>query len=112
MQELLYILEQHVYNSFLLSVDDKYQTTSKRQVSFTIGKILLSYNQNEHGIERFEDFKPSKNDKEEMVFPVRSSVIDNKELQNALNSYYNRINSVASTDHIIKRIEITQSIKH
>ncbi len=112
MQELFDILEQHVYNSFLLSVDDKYQTTSKRQVSFTIGKILLSYNQNEHGIERFEDFKPSKNDKEEMVFPVRSSVIDNKELQNALNSYYNRINSVASTDHIIKRIEITQSIKH
>ena len=112
MKELLDILEQHVFNSFLLSVEDKYQTSSKRQVSFTIGKFLLSYNQNENGIERFEDFKPSKNDNEEMVFPVQSNIIDNKELQDVLNSYHNRFNSVASIDHIIKRIEITQSIKH
>lgn len=110
MQELLDVLEMQVFNDYIHSVDNKY-SNSERQLSFTIGKILTAYNIGDGGIERFEDFKPSKNDNGESVFPVHSNV-DDKELQDALNCYHSRFNSVASTDHIIKRIEITQPIQH
>ena len=110
MQELLDVLEKQVFNNYLRSVDNKY-SNSKRQIAFTIGKMLTAYNTGEGGIERYEDFKPSKNDKGESVFPVHSDV-DDKELQDALNCYHSSFNSVSSTDLIIKRIEITQPIQH
>ena len=111
MQNLLDVLEKKVFSNYLGSVDNKY-SSSKRQVAFTIGKILIAYNTGDGGIERFEDFKPTKDEKGESVFPVKSNVIDNKEMQEALNCYHSGSNCVASTDHIIKRIEITQPIQH
>lgn len=111
MQDLLDVLETNVFSNYLRSIYNKY-SSSKRQVAFTIGKMLIAYNIGDDGIERFDDFKPTKGEKEEPVFPVESNVIDNKEVQEALNYYYSSFNSVASIDHIIKRIEITQPIQY
>ena len=111
-QELLDVLESQVFKEFLTSQEDKYHTTSKRQVAYTIGKMLSSYNVNENGIEKFDDFKPQKNQDGKNVFPVKVNTLDNEMIQDALNCYCNRFHELAPIDHLIKRIDITQSIQH
>lgn len=111
-QELLDVLELQVFKEILTSQEDKYHTTSKRQVAYTIGKMLSSYNVNENGIEKFDDFKPQKNQDGKNVFPVKVNTLDNEMIQDALNCYCNRFHELAPIDHLIKRIDITQSIQH
>ena len=111
-QELLDVLESKVFKEILTSQEDNYQTTSKIQIADTIGKMLFSYNINENGIEKFDDFKPQKNNDGKNVFPVKVNSIDNELIQAALNSYSNRFHGLAPLEHLIKRIDITQSIQH
>ncbi len=113
-QELLDVLELQVFKEILTSQDDKYHTTSKKQVAYTIGKMLCSYNVNENGIEKFEYFRPQMNDKGKNVFPVKVNTLDYEVIQGALNHYQQRydVHELAPIDHLIKRIEITQVIQH
>ena len=110
-QGLLDVLEKQVFNEYLTSKEDKYDT-SKRQIAFTIGKILTAYNSNERGIERYDDFKPTKTDDDKQAFPVHTNLLVEEELQEALNCYYSRYNSVAPLNFIIERIELTQTLLH
>ena len=74
--------------------------------------MLSSYNVNENGIEKFDDFKPQKNQDGKNVFPVKVNTLENEMIQDALNCYSNRFHELAPIDHLIKRIDITQSIQH
>lgn len=111
-QELLDVLESQVFKEILTSQEAKYHTTSKRQIAYTIGKMLSSYNINKNGIKKFDDFKPQKNDEGKDVFPVKVNTLDNEMIQDALTFYSKRFHELAPIEHLIKRIDITQSIQH
>ena len=67
---------------------------------------------NKNGIKKFDDFKPIKNDEGKDVFPVKVNTLDNEMIQDALTFYSKRFHELAPIEHLIKRIDITQSIQH